>query len=84
MTDTKYNGWANRETWLVNLWFGDDLTMYEDNTEITPEFIEEMVADHIDFILPRDGDRLNISGFLRDLMADHLIDYRELASHYQD
>jgi len=22
---TTYNGWTNRETWLVNLWYGDDL-----------------------------------------------------------
>lgn len=22
--DTKYSGWKNRETWLVNLWFGNE------------------------------------------------------------
>jgi hypothetical protein len=25
MIDSTYNGWTNRETWLVNLWYGDDL-----------------------------------------------------------
>ena len=24
MTDTTYNGWTNRETWLVNLWLGEE------------------------------------------------------------
>ncbi|AXQ67692.1 hypothetical protein KIOSHI_271 [Bacillus phage Kioshi] len=29
MTNTNtYNGWANRETWLVNLHFGNELTSY--------------------------------------------------------
>jgi len=23
MSNEKYNGWSNRETWLVNIWFGD-------------------------------------------------------------
>jgi len=37
-----YNGWTNKETWLVNLWYGDDLAhiiaddwnIYEDECEI--------------------------------------------------
>ncbi len=24
-----YNGWSNRETWLVNLWLGNDMRSYE-------------------------------------------------------
>ena len=24
MSDKKYNGWSNYETWLVNLWFDND------------------------------------------------------------
>ena len=24
-----YNGWTNRETWLVNLWLGNDMSGYD-------------------------------------------------------
>jgi len=24
MADSNYNGWANRETWLVNVWFNPE------------------------------------------------------------
>jgi len=29
MTDTKYNGWTNWETWNINLWLTDDEGSYE-------------------------------------------------------
>ena len=28
MSPTKYNGWTNRETWLVNVWFNPE-TKYD-------------------------------------------------------
>ena len=26
---TEYNGWTNRETWVVNLWLSNDMESYE-------------------------------------------------------
>lgn len=76
MTDTTYNGWTNRETWLVNLWFGDVLTeMQEYGEEITADTIKEMVDQVIE--------EANLTGFLADLLGDHMINYDELASHYE-
>lgn len=46
MTNSTYNGWTNRETWLVNLWYGDDLAsiLSEDGrTDIDPNEAEEWV-----------------------------------------
>ena len=27
-TDTTYNGWKNKETWLVNIWYMDEMPTY--------------------------------------------------------
>ena len=41
-----YNGWTNKETWLVNLWLGDYLQQeLEDVNEITAAHIKEVVTD---------------------------------------
>jgi hypothetical protein len=72
------NGWKNRETWLVNLWFGDTFAMMQDDgARITPDFIEAEVEAYIEDNLgaPRHG-------FIMDMMDLGAIDYDELASHY--
>ena len=32
-TDTTYNGWKNKETWLVNIWYMDEMPTYFENVE---------------------------------------------------
>ena len=78
-----YNGWTNKETWLVNLWIGDSLTMdQEAGFEITADYIEQMVDEMASALL--DGPDAN--GFMTDLFNCALgeIDYDELASHYEE
>lgn len=78
-----YNGWKNKETWLVNLWLGDCFaSMQEDGEKITADLIRDYVEEVIGDV---DGKSVE-NGFLRDLMNCALgeIDYRELASHYVD
>ena len=80
-----YNGWKNKETWLVNLWLGDMLTMdRETGNEITADYIEMLVEDMVDGALNR-GAR-SFSGFVIDVLNCALgeIDYHELASHYEE
>ncbi len=80
-----YNGWKNKETWLVNLWLGDMLTMdRESGNEISADYIELLVEDMVDGALDR-GAR-SFSGFVIDLLNCALgeIDYHELASHYEE
>jgi hypothetical protein len=72
-----YNGWSNKETWLVNLWLGDMLSMdMEDGLEVTESYIEAQVEYFVE--------QLNPEGFMLDLFNCALgeINYHELASHY--
>lgn len=41
MADDTYNGWSNRETWLVNLW----LTNEEGSYRMIQEWVDEEIAD---------------------------------------
>ena len=80
-----YNGWKNKETWLVNLWLGDMLTMdRESGNEISADYIELLVEDMVDGALDR-GAR-SFSGFVIDVLNCALdeIDYHELAAHYEE
>lgn len=72
-----YNGWKNKETWLVNLWLGDSLAMYqEDGFTIDAAFVEQMVDEMVDE---------EVSGLISDLLncALYEIDYDEIAEHYE-
>jgi len=73
-----YNGWKNKETWLVNLWLGDVFTMdQEDGIDVTAEYIEDQVQMQIE----NSG---GVDGFIADLLNCALgeIDYQEIAEHY--
>lgn len=39
--DTKYNGWTNRETWLINIWFNPE-------SKADVEFAREQLESDID------------------------------------
>ncbi len=71
-----YNGWTNRETWLVNLWFGDYFEEQAMERVVTPKFIKAEVEGYVS--------HCNItSGFINDLIDLSVIDYEELAEHYK-
>jgi len=80
-----YNGWTNKETWLVNLWLGDGLTMdQEAGFEVTADYIEQLVDDMVDGALDQEAG--NFSGFVIDVLNCALgeIDYNEIAKHYDE
>lgn len=70
------NGWKNRETWLVNLWFGDNFAMdADDGIAVTADYIRETVETYVNDFVPA-------SSFIADMMDMNAINYDELASHY--
>ncbi len=70
------NGWKNRETWLVNIWFGDYWAMMqEDGVRITPEFIQEEVEAYVE-------EQIGAHGFIMDMLDMRAIDWDALAAHY--
>lgn len=75
------NGWSNKETWLVNLWFGDWLAKQkEEGFTVDAAFIEQFVDD----VIADSGARG--SEFVADMLNSALgrVDYWELGEHYYD
>ena len=77
-----YNGWTNKETWLVNLWLGDcfqaDTEMGE---EVTAEYIESCVSE-----MASAAGESDMAGLITDLLNSAIakVNWQEIASHYQE
>lgn len=76
----KYNGWTNRETWLVGLWFGDYFaeTVEETGRGFTADEAKECVE-----AFTFDCHDLPSSGFIADIIGGSLarINWQEIAEH---
>jgi len=68
-----YNGWTNRETWLVNIWFGDDDYL----TDMSAAEIQNVVAEYVEEKIGESG------GFIYDMINFECIDWDELADHHK-
>jgi hypothetical protein len=68
MTNTTYNGWTNRATWLINVWFNPESKA---DVQSAREQFEEACASK------------DIPDFLRDFI-DTDINWEELESHFDD
>ena len=44
----EYNGWTNRETWIVNLWLTNDECYYEELQAIIKNFDSEEQAEELE------------------------------------
>lgn len=90
-----YNGWTNRETWLVNLYFGDSFNSYIDD-DVNEGYIDlerpkndivaEIAERYDDYVSEQlEGEIEALSSFLHDFIDLGLIDWYDLAeSIYED
>ena len=57
MSDNTYNGWSNRATWLVNVWFNPESLDEVHGARETIENAENMLPDFMrDFLCTHDID----------------------------
>jgi len=75
--DTTYNGWTNRQTWLINIWFMDGLDGQE---AVTAEYLQEMVEEYIYDAL--ESVPTNPRNFLQDIMDISDVNWDELADNH--
>ena len=74
---TDYNGWANRETWLVNLWFGD---MFSEDIEAGETWSAEALRDYIEEYV---YEQIETCSFIADMIDLGCIDWQSLEEHYK-
>lgn len=63
-----YNGWTNRETWLVNVWFNPES---KDDVEFARSIIDEQYDSIPD-------------GVIKDMIDIDSINWDELMEHFED
>ena len=81
-SDNSYNGWTNRETWLVNIWFMDQLEAELkdiDSQGDRARYIKDYIEDYIDNFNINNSDIEIDYGFITDLIDISKINWHELA-----
>lgn len=72
---TKYNGWTNRETWLVNLWYGDSF-----ESMVRNEVEEGVYAEDVEAIADGFCDEYNKKEYIGDMNSDMADRYESFVS----
>ncbi len=88
MTEETYNGWTNRETWLVGLWLDNEQPAQELCMELAQAAQSDMAAGEAIEHAIDEGDmfgELPVTGFICDLINGALarVDWRAIGNHFR-
>jgi hypothetical protein len=72
-----YNGWTNRETWLINLWMGDTLKYLS-----FPEMDLDDLRDALESYVVDFYEEADIPDMWRDFIYLDSVNWLELARNY--
>lgn len=78
---TEYNGWSNRETWVMNLWITNDMSYYDTLQSTIKSYDEDEQAAQLEAFMREDLDWLDMPASLwRDLLGTSLgrVDWQEI------
>ena len=66
MQHQEYNGWTNQETWLINMWFGDEFiyNLIKEDGVSDAETLKDILEE---YILPEQGDGGSRNGYITDV-----------------
>ena len=83
MTERTYNGFTNRETWLVNVFYRNEILDYSTSIESSLEFVKEEIQDRIDRFMDVPN---NARSIVQELICSkeivEKINWSELEDHY--
>ena len=81
MAERTYNGFTNRETWLVNVFYREQILDYSTSIESSLEFVKEEIQDRIEnfMVLIRQS---IVSELICSKEIVEKINWSELEDHY--
>ena len=79
--DSQYNGWANYETWLVNVHFGDLWYEMQTNNELHGWGGREF-SEHVEELFEYSQKNLFLCDVVRAFLSS--VNWDEIAEHYQN
>ena len=74
---TTYNGWTNRETWVINLHFGEYFQEVANDGQ-------QLLADYMEGTLWEMLEEANIPPVFLDLIDLGVVNWHELAATYNE
>ena len=81
MAERTYNGFTNRETWLVNVFYRDQILDYSTSIESSLEFVKEEIQDQVDKHL-ENSTVVMVKELICSKEIVNKINWSELEDHY--